>query len=145
LSRRRDLEVHAAERAALAVVGKVRLGDQRLQALRLELVLAEGAGKEAPRILATLELDHERALELRLLEDHEVSFGSRASESRAYRQASVPAEPRLRKSAALVEKRDRSGSDPCRPRRRRSDSRHPGNLTATGPARRDTRRGVAAC
>ena len=46
------------------------LGDHRLQPALRELLLAEGAGKEAALVLAPLELDDESALELGLGEDH---------------------------------------------------------------------------
>jgi hypothetical protein len=52
------------------VVGHVRLGDQRLEAVVGELVLAEGAGEEATLVLASLHVEDEGTLELGLGEDH---------------------------------------------------------------------------
>ena len=70
LGRGRILEVHAAQRALGLVEGDVGLGDHRLQPVLRELVLAEGAGEEPAVVLPALEVDDERALQLRLGEDH---------------------------------------------------------------------------
>jgi hypothetical protein len=53
-------------------VGHVLLRDDALEAVRLELVLAERAGEEPARVLAPLEIDDERAFQLGLGEDHDV-------------------------------------------------------------------------
>ena len=55
------------------VEGDVGLGDQRLQAVLGELVLAEGAREEAAVVLPALDVDDEGALQLRLGEDHWVN------------------------------------------------------------------------
>src|SRR5262249_38315605 len=52
------------------VEGDVALRDDGLEAMVLELVLTEGAAEEAAIVLALLDVDHERALELGLGEDH---------------------------------------------------------------------------
>jgi hypothetical protein len=62
--------VHAADRALLYVVGGISLGDERLQPVRFELLLAERASKEAARILLAIEIDNDGALELGFREDH---------------------------------------------------------------------------
>ena len=72
LRRRRILEMHPAQGAFLGVVGDVRLRDHRVEAVLLELVLREGTGEEAPLVLQSLELDHEGAGQIGLLEDHRV-------------------------------------------------------------------------
>ena len=65
LGRRRELEVHPAQRALGGVVGQVGLGDHRLQPVLLELVLAERPGEEAAGVATRLDVDDERAGELR--------------------------------------------------------------------------------
>ena len=62
--------MHAAQRPLLVVEGHVGLRDHRLQPVVLELVLAEGAGEEPARILAALDVDDERALQLGFRENH---------------------------------------------------------------------------
>ncbi len=64
------LEVHPAQRALAPVEREVRLGDDGLQPVLVELVLAERAGEEAAVVLSALEVDDERSRELGLLEDH---------------------------------------------------------------------------
>ena len=45
----------------LLVEGDVGLGNDRLQPVRLELMLTEGAREEPARIFPALNVDHERA------------------------------------------------------------------------------------
>ncbi len=59
------------------VEGDVGLRDHRLQAVRRELVLAEGAREEPAGVLPALEVDDERSGELGLREDHPASLASR--------------------------------------------------------------------
>jgi hypothetical protein len=58
--------MHAAERASLVVERRVDLSDARLEAVRRVLALAKRSSEKATRVLAQLELDFERACELRL-------------------------------------------------------------------------------
>ena len=53
-------------------MGHVPLRDDALEAVRLELVLAERASEEPAHVLAPLEIDDERAFQLVLGEDHDV-------------------------------------------------------------------------
>src|SRR5215470_18179520 len=69
----RELEVHPAHRAPLDVERDVGLRDGRLQPVSGELVLAEGAREVPAAVLAALDVDDERALELGLGEDHGLS------------------------------------------------------------------------
>ena len=61
--------MHASDRAFAAIVGDVTLGDDRLQAVGLEFVLAECPGEIAARVLLAVEIDDKRTLELGLRED----------------------------------------------------------------------------
>src|SRR6266508_1338270 len=70
----RVLEMHPAHRAPTDVEREVGLGDRHLEAVISELLLAKGTGKESPVVLASLEFDHERSGERRLLEDHDCSL-----------------------------------------------------------------------
>jgi hypothetical protein len=62
--------MHAAQRALVPIVRNVRLGYDGLQAMRLELLLAEGAGEESSCIFAPFDVYDKCALKLRLCEDH---------------------------------------------------------------------------
>src|SRR5258705_2141093 len=55
LRRRRELEVHAAHGALLAVEGDVGLGHHGLQAVPLELALGKNAGEEPPAVLPAVQ------------------------------------------------------------------------------------------
>jgi len=55
--------MQAAKRSALAVPGDVALCDHRAQAVRPELVLAEGARKKTSLVFELLELQYERSTE----------------------------------------------------------------------------------
>jgi hypothetical protein len=70
LGRGRILKVHAANRTLLAIVRDIGLGDERLQPVCLEFMLAESAGKEAPRIFPSLQVNDKSALELGFRENH---------------------------------------------------------------------------
>src|SRR5690606_15590732 len=67
---RRQLVVHAAQRAGDVVVGHVRLYDGGLEPVRGELLGSVRAGEEAAVVLAPLELDHPGARDPGLVEDH---------------------------------------------------------------------------
>ncbi len=58
---RRILEMHAADGALAAIVGDVALSDDRLEAMRSELFLAEGASEVAATVLFSIEIDDECA------------------------------------------------------------------------------------
>jgi hypothetical protein len=62
--------MHSPDRAFPDVERKVGLSDHRLEAVLLEFVLAERAGKEAARILSPFKIDDERASELSLGKNH---------------------------------------------------------------------------
>ena len=64
------LEVHPAHRARARVERDVRLGDDGVEPVVGELVLAERAGEESAVVLSRLDVDDERALQLGLGEDH---------------------------------------------------------------------------
>src|SRR5690606_22909438 len=73
LGGRRYLVVHAAQGAGQVVVGDVGLRDRRLEPVLLELTGAEGAGEEAARVGALLELDDVGAGQRGGVEDHAVA------------------------------------------------------------------------
>ena len=54
----------------LQIEGEVRLGDDRLESVRLEFVLAKGAREEAPGVFPALEVDDECAPQLGFGKDH---------------------------------------------------------------------------
>ena len=54
--------MHAAQGSLFVVERNVRLRNRRLQSVCLELMLTEGTGKEAARILAPLDVNYECAL-----------------------------------------------------------------------------------
>src|ERR1700730_7508250 len=62
--------MHPAQRTFPVVERDVRLRDRRLQAVILELMLTEGTGKVAARILAALDVNHKCASQLCLCENH---------------------------------------------------------------------------
>src|SRR5258708_14264326 len=66
----RVLEMHTPQRPLPAVERDVGLGDEGFQALVGEFTLAEGAGEEPTAVLAPLDVDDERAPELRFYENH---------------------------------------------------------------------------
>ena len=70
LGRRRKLEVHAAHRALAHVERDVGLRDDGLEAVILELVLAERAREEAAVVLAPLEVDGKGPKQRRFREQH---------------------------------------------------------------------------
>ena len=70
LGGRRKLKMHASQRSFLLAESNIGLGDDGLQPMRRKFMLTERAGEKAPRIPAPLDIDHERALELRLGKDH---------------------------------------------------------------------------
>ena len=70
LGGRRHLVVHAAQRAAPVVEGHVALGNERRNAVRLELLPAEGACEKAAVVLAPFEVDDEGARKRCLGENH---------------------------------------------------------------------------
>ena len=63
--------MHAAERAALPVVGHIALNHPRIQAVLLELAPAVAAGEESAFVLVRRELDLEDAFQVFLSENHE--------------------------------------------------------------------------
>ena len=65
-----NLKVHSAQRSPAVVVGQVRLRDHRLEPVRRKLLLAKGARKKAARVVASLDIEDERAFEPGLGEDH---------------------------------------------------------------------------
>src|SRR5207253_7802144 len=67
---RRDLVVHPAQRAAALVVRNARLRDASFEAAARELLRVERPREETANVPMRLELDHERAADRRLREDH---------------------------------------------------------------------------
>ena len=62
--------MHAADGALSDVVGDISLGDERLQPVRFEFLLAERASKKAARILLAIEIDDKGAFQLGFRENH---------------------------------------------------------------------------
>src|SRR5208283_4586935 len=82
--------MHATERPFLAVIRNVSLSDDRLQSVCIKLVLAEDSGKESPRILTALNVNHECAPEFSFYKDHRIGspdlisqFGSTSASATA--------------------------------------------------------------
>jgi hypothetical protein len=68
---RRVLEMHPAHRSAPEVRRDVCLSYKRLQAMRREFSLTEGAREKSARVLAAIEIENERAFQMGFLEQHE--------------------------------------------------------------------------
>src|SRR5438094_2302590 len=72
LGRCRSLEVHPAQCALLLIESDVGLGDERIEPVLSKLPLAEHAREEASIVLAEIQVEDERTLELCLDEDHDL-------------------------------------------------------------------------
>src|SRR6185369_6401650 len=79
----RELEVQAAQRPAPIIVGQVALYEFGIQTVRLELVAAVGAGKEAPVVAQLLDVEDERTRQHRFGKDHAVRLDTIRSPSSA--------------------------------------------------------------
>ena len=73
----RVLPVKATKRSRGQGLGHVGLGDRGVQAVRFELVVRPGTSEEAPLVDDWLEVDHIRASQRRLFEDHDLSVEDR--------------------------------------------------------------------
>ena len=76
---RRILKMHPPKRAFLQVRSDIGLGDDGLQPVLTELILAEGACEEASLVVPAFEVDDEGAFELGLGEYHIGLLGRKVS------------------------------------------------------------------
>jgi hypothetical protein len=65
--------MHAADCAFASIEGNIRLGDDRVESVLLELVLTKGPGEEATTILFDIEVDDERPVDSGFREDQSVT------------------------------------------------------------------------
>src|SRR5207302_8279441 len=88
LGRRGKLVMQPAQRPLAMVERQVALRDDRFHSARGELLLTEGPGEEPARVLAGLEVDDKRPLEVGLGEDHAATRARQRSDPSSWSDAS---------------------------------------------------------